>query len=85
MLESEIFALLERTTDTAFAISEDGEIVYWNKAAERPFGRWRSGALLRTFGREDRCSVRADGLLSIHSLRLAFGPASKRSNDKWRS
>ncbi len=38
MLESEIFALLERTTDAAFAISDDGEIVYWNKAAERLFG-----------------------------------------------
>ena len=38
MLESEIFALLERTTDAAFAISEDGEIVYWNKPAERLFG-----------------------------------------------
>lgn len=38
MLESEIFALLERTTDAAFAISEDGEIEYWNKAAERLFG-----------------------------------------------
>lgn len=45
MLESEIFALLERTTDAAFAISEDGEIVYWNKAAERLFGYSRTEAL----------------------------------------
>lgn len=38
MLETELFALLERTTDAAFAISEDGQIVYWNKPAERLFG-----------------------------------------------
>jgi PAS domain S-box-containing protein len=38
MLESELFALLERTADAAFAISEDGGIEYWNKSAERLFG-----------------------------------------------
>ncbi len=38
MLESEVFGLLDRTADAAFAISEDGEIVYWNKPAERLFG-----------------------------------------------
>lgn len=38
MLETELFALLERTADAAFAISEDGEVEYWNKAAERLFG-----------------------------------------------
>ena len=38
MLESELFTMLERTADAAFAISEDGEIHFWNKAAERLFG-----------------------------------------------
>lgn len=38
MLETELFALLERTADAAFAVSEDGEIGYWNKSAERLFG-----------------------------------------------
>ncbi len=38
MLENELFALLERTADAAFALSESGEIRYWNKAAERLFG-----------------------------------------------
>jgi PAS domain S-box-containing protein len=38
MLESELFALLERTADAAFAISQDGEIEYWNKAAEHLLG-----------------------------------------------
>ncbi len=38
MLESELFALLDRTADAAFAVSEDGDIMYWNKPAERLFG-----------------------------------------------
>lgn len=38
MLESELFALLQRTTDAAFSVTEEGEIVSWNKAAERLFG-----------------------------------------------
>jgi len=38
MLESELFALLERTADAAFVISDNGEIQYWNKAAEQLFG-----------------------------------------------
>ena len=38
MLESELFALLERTADAVFAISDDGSIEYWNNAAERLFG-----------------------------------------------
>ncbi len=38
MLESELFSLLEHTTDAAFAIASDGTIQYWNKAAERLFG-----------------------------------------------
>ena len=38
MLENELFSLLERTADAAFALSESGEIRYWNKAAERLFG-----------------------------------------------
>jgi PAS domain S-box-containing protein len=38
MLESELFALLERTADAVFAVSADGEIQYWNKAAEHLFG-----------------------------------------------
>lgn len=38
MLESEIFSLLEHTTDAAFAVTEQGEILSWNKAAETLFG-----------------------------------------------
>ena len=38
MLESELFAFLEGTTDAAFSVSEQGEILSWNRAAERLFG-----------------------------------------------
>jgi PAS domain S-box-containing protein len=38
MLESELFAFLARTADPVFALSDQGEIEYWNKAAERLFG-----------------------------------------------
>lgn len=38
MLESELFDLLEHTTDAAFSLDESGEIVSWNGAAEKLFG-----------------------------------------------
>jgi PAS domain S-box-containing protein len=38
MLESELFAFLEGTSDAAFSVSDQGEIVSWNGAAERLFG-----------------------------------------------
>jgi PAS domain S-box-containing protein len=38
MLESELFAFLEGTTDAAFTVSEQGEILSWNGAAKRLFG-----------------------------------------------
>lgn len=38
MLESELFQLLEGTTDAAFVVTEQGEICSWNRAAEKLFG-----------------------------------------------
>ena len=38
MLEPELFALVEHTADAAYAVTEEGEIVSWNAAAERLFG-----------------------------------------------
>jgi PAS domain S-box-containing protein len=38
MLESELFALLERTADAAYAVTDDGTICSWNAAATRLFG-----------------------------------------------
>jgi PAS domain S-box-containing protein len=38
MLESELFELLEHTTDAAYTVTTGGEICSWNAAAERLFG-----------------------------------------------
>lgn len=38
MLESELYALLERTADAAYSVSDGGEIRSWNAGAERMFG-----------------------------------------------
>jgi PAS domain S-box-containing protein len=38
MLETELFALLERTADAAYTVTATGEICSWNEAAERLFG-----------------------------------------------
>lgn len=38
MLESELFAFLERTSDAALAVTEQSEICFWNRSAERIFG-----------------------------------------------
>jgi PAS domain S-box-containing protein len=46
MLETELFALLERTADAAYVVTESGEIRAWNQAAERLFG-YPAGEVLR--------------------------------------
>ena len=38
MLENELFEFLEGTTDAAFSVNQQGEILSWNRAAERLFG-----------------------------------------------
>ena len=38
MLEVDLFAFLERTADAAFAVTREGQICFWNQAAERLFG-----------------------------------------------
>jgi PAS domain S-box-containing protein len=38
MLEAELFALLERTADAAYSVSDSGEIRSWNAGAVRLFG-----------------------------------------------
>jgi PAS domain S-box-containing protein len=38
MLESELFTFLGQTADAVFVLSDQGEIQFWNKAAERLFG-----------------------------------------------
>ena len=48
MLESELFLLLERTADAAYAVTTDGEVVAWNDAAERLFGFARDEVIGRS-------------------------------------
>jgi PAS domain-containing protein len=48
MLEVELFAFLERTSDAAFTVTEQGEIRFWNESAKRLFGCPVSEALNRT-------------------------------------
>jgi PAS domain S-box-containing protein len=48
MLESELFALFERTSDAAFAVDREGRICSWNKAAEKLFGYTAPEALHKT-------------------------------------
>lgn len=38
MFVGEIYTLLEGTADAAFIVTTDGEICFWNKAAQRLFG-----------------------------------------------
>lgn len=38
MLDTELFALFENTTDAAFTVNEEGTICSWNKSAESLFG-----------------------------------------------
>lgn len=38
MLEAELYAFLENTADASFAVSEAGEICFWNGAAKALFG-----------------------------------------------
>jgi PAS domain S-box-containing protein len=55
VLEFELFAFLERTSDAAFTVTEQGEFRSWNKSAERLFGYPASEVLNRT------CSEVLDG------------------------
>jgi PAS domain S-box-containing protein len=47
MLEAEIFALLEQTSDAAYSVTEEGVVCSWNKAAEELFGYPAEAALGR--------------------------------------
>jgi DNA-binding CsgD family transcriptional regulator len=48
MLETELFDLLERTADSAFTVTEQGEICSWNRSAEELFGYHQTDVLTRT-------------------------------------
>jgi PAS domain S-box-containing protein len=69
MLEAELFAFLERTSDAAFAVTELGEICSWNKSAEKLFGYSASDVLNRT------CHEVLDGLGAM-GTRVCTGDCS---------
>jgi PAS domain S-box-containing protein len=48
MLDLELFALFENTTDATFTVNDEGMICSWNKAAEDLFGFSAKQALHRT-------------------------------------
>ena len=48
MLESELFTLLQHTSDAAFSVTEEGEIMSWNKGAEKLFGYPAAEAVHKT-------------------------------------
>jgi DNA-binding CsgD family transcriptional regulator len=48
MLETELFAFLERTADAVFAVTDQGEIRFWNQSAEDLFGYSASEVMNRT-------------------------------------
>jgi PAS domain S-box-containing protein len=56
MLEAELFSFLERTGDAAYAVTEEGEICFWNSSAEKLFGYPAAEALNRT------CQELLDGI-----------------------
>ena len=93
MLEQELFDLLEGTADAAFAVTDQGEICSWNKAAEKLFGYSRAAALQKscqsllqgrgTLGTQvcgDNCSVRdcAARHMDIPNYDLEVKPRSSR-------
>ena len=47
MLESELFELLENTSDAVYAVTPAGEVCAWNGAAQRLFGYDRDEAMHR--------------------------------------
>lgn len=63
ILETELFALLEQTSDAAYTVTDGGEICSWNRAAEELFGYSASEVLRRNidevFDARDALGTRA--------------------------
>jgi PAS domain S-box-containing protein len=73
MLESELFALLERTADAAYTVASDGEICSWNGAAERLFGHAANDVL----GRNIDSVLDARDALGTDALARGFEAATR--------
>jgi PAS domain S-box-containing protein len=80
MLEAELFAFLENTTDGVFAVRESGEICFWNRAAKDLFGYPEEEVLGKT------CSelLHGVGALGIRHWRSLFSkpPGTRRPHEK---
>jgi PAS domain S-box-containing protein len=61
MLDQELFDLFQGTADAAFAITDQGEICSWNKAAERLFGYNKAEAV----GKSCRALLQARTILGV--------------------
>jgi PAS domain S-box-containing protein len=80
VLEPELFALLEQTTDAAYTVTEGGEICSWNRAAEELFGYPAEEVLRRHI--DDVLGARD----ALHTDVLAGGSeaAARRQGEAWR-
>ena len=76
ILEAELFALLERTTDAAYTVTDGGEICSWNGAAQELFGYSASEVL----GRNVDEVLEARDALGTRALAGGFEAPTRRTN-----
>lgn len=76
ILETELFALLEQTTDAAYTVTDNGEICSWNDAAEELFGYCASEVLRRNIDEV----LEARDALGTRALAGGFDAPTRRTN-----
>lgn len=77
MLETELFALLEQTTDAAYTVTDGGEICSWNAAAVRLFGYTADEVLHRDID----AVFEARDALGTRALAGGFDAATRRCDE----
>lgn len=77
ILEAQLFALLEQTTDAAYTVTDGGEICSWNAAAERLFG-YPAGEVLH---RDIDAVFEARDALGTRALAGGFDAATRHCDD----
>jgi PAS domain S-box-containing protein len=76
ILEGELFALLEQTTDAAYTVTDGGEICSWNGAAEELFGYSASEVVRRNIDEV----LEARDALGTRALAGGFDAPTRRTN-----
>ena len=76
ILEAELFALLEQTTDAAYTVTDGGEICSWNGAAEELFGYSASQVLRRNIDEV----LEARDALGTRALAGGFDAPTRRAH-----